>query len=211
MPFQGRARLQMDTAPDTAWHPDVGDRFRITASSRRPPRRPPRNYQLAPSRSGSAAGGGSGSTAAVPMVPREAQEKAASSSSSWSAMTAQERAPYVDKAAASARQAKTLAGIEVGRYMVAVPPVAVAPEGAGGEGESVVVVDYATHSLKEPQAACRAKALVVGGTKAVLRARLEAAEAAPAGGGAGAPAAGGKKPKGGKQEQTEFWKKILLG
>jgi hypothetical protein len=46
----------------------------------------------------------------------------------------------------------------------------VAPEGAGEEGE---FVDYASHSLAQLKDACRAKGLPVGGTKAVLRARLE--------------------------------------
>jgi hypothetical protein len=55
-------------------------------------------------------------------------------------------------------------------------PGAVAPEGAGEEGE---FVDYASHSLTQLKDACRGKGLPVGGTKAVLRARLEAA-AAPA-------------------------------
>ena len=58
---------------------------------------------------------------------------------------------------------------------VTVLPGAVAPEGAGEEGECAVVVDYGTYSLAQLKDACRAKGLPVGGTKAVLRARLEAA------------------------------------
>jgi hypothetical protein len=59
---------------------------------------------------------------------------------------------------------------------VTVLPGAVAPEGAGEEGE---FVDYASHSLAQLKNACRAKGLPVGGTKAVLRARLEAAPPPP--------------------------------
>jgi hypothetical protein len=55
-------------------------------------------------------------------------------------------------------------------------PGAVAPEGAGGEDE---FVDYGSHSLAQLKDACRAKGLPVGGTKAVLRARLEAAALSP--------------------------------
>ena len=55
---------------------------------------------------------------------------------------------------------------------VTVLPGAVAPEGAGEEGE---FAGYGTHSLAQLKDACRAKGLPVGGTKAVLRARLEAA------------------------------------
>ena len=55
-------------------------------------------------------------------------------------------------------------------------PGAVAPEGAGEEGE---FVDYGTYSLAQLKDACRAKGLPVGGTKAVLRARLEAAAPPP--------------------------------
>jgi hypothetical protein len=62
---------------------------------------------------------------------------------------------------------------------VTVLPGAVAPEGAGEEGEIVAVVDYASHSLAQLKDACRAKGLPVGGTKAVLRARLEAAAPPP--------------------------------
>jgi hypothetical protein len=54
-------------------------------------------------------------------------------------------------------------------------PGAVAPEGAGEEGEWVAVVDYGSYSLAQLKDACRAKGLPVGGTKAALRARLEAA------------------------------------
>jgi hypothetical protein len=54
-------------------------------------------------------------------------------------------------------------------------PAAVAPEGAGGEGD----VDYSTCSLAQLKDACRAKGLPVGGTTAVLRARLEAAAPPP--------------------------------
>jgi hypothetical protein len=56
-------------------------------------------------------------------------------------------------------------------------PGAVVPEGAGEEGE--FVVDYGTYSLAQLNDACRAKGLPVGGTKAVLRARLKAAVAPP--------------------------------
>ena len=59
---------------------------------------------------------------------------------------------------------------------VTVLPGAVAPEGAGEEGE---FVDYASLSLAQLKDACRAKGLPVGGTKAVLRARLEAAAPLP--------------------------------
>ena len=59
---------------------------------------------------------------------------------------------------------------------VTVLPGAVAPEGAGEEGE---FVDYASFSLAQLKNACRAKGLPVGGTKAVLRARLEAAAPPP--------------------------------
>ena len=62
---------------------------------------------------------------------------------------------------------------------VTVLPGAVAPEGAGEEGEFVAVVDYASHSLAQLKDACRTKGLPVGGTKAVLRARLEAAAPPP--------------------------------
>jgi hypothetical protein len=62
---------------------------------------------------------------------------------------------------------------------VTVLPGAVTPEGAGEEGEWVVVVDYGSHSLAQLKDACRAKGLPVGGTKAVLRARLEAAALPP--------------------------------
>jgi len=55
---------------------------------------------------------------------------------------------------------------------ITVLPGAVAPEGAGEEGE---FVDYASLSLAQLKDACRAKGLPAGGTKAVLRARLEAA------------------------------------
>ena len=58
---------------------------------------------------------------------------------------------------------------------VTVLPGAVAPEGAGGKGD----VDYSTYSLAQLKDACRAKGLPVGGTKAVLRARLEAAAGPP--------------------------------
>jgi hypothetical protein len=59
---------------------------------------------------------------------------------------------------------------------VTVLPGAVAPEGAGEEGE---FVDYASLSLAQLKDACREKGLPVGGTKAVLRARLEAAAPLP--------------------------------
>ena len=59
---------------------------------------------------------------------------------------------------------------------VTVLPGAVAPEGAGAAGEPP---DYGTHSLAQLKDACRAKGLPVGGTKAVLRARLEAAAPPP--------------------------------
>ena len=60
--------------------------------------------------------------------------------------------------------------------MLTVLPAAVAPEGAGEEGQFAAVVDYAHYSLAQLKDACRAKGLPVGGTKAVLRARLEAAQ-----------------------------------
>ena len=50
----------------------------------------------------------------------------------------------------------------------------VAPSGAGN-----AIVDYSTCSLAQLKDACRAKGLPVGGTKAVLRARLEAAAPPP--------------------------------
>ena len=51
------------------------------------------------------------------------------------------------------------------------------PEGAGGEGdaEDRGGVTYGSHSLAQLKDACRAKGLPVGGTKAALRARPEAA------------------------------------
>ncbi len=58
-------------------------------------------------------------------------------------------------------------------------PGAVAPEGAREEGQIVAVEDYASHSLAQLKDACRAKGLPVGGTKAVLRVRLEAAAPPP--------------------------------
>ena len=59
-------------------------------------------------------------------------------------------------------------------------PTAVAPEGAGAADEPLgEFVDYAPLSLAQLKDACRAKGLPVGGTKAVLRARLEAAAAPP--------------------------------
>ena len=58
---------------------------------------------------------------------------------------------------------------------MAVLPGAVAPEGTGEEGEFAVVVNYGSHSLAQLRAACRAQGLPVGGTKAALRVRLEAA------------------------------------
>jgi hypothetical protein len=69
---------------------------------------------------------------------------------------------------------------------VTVLPGAVTPEGAG---EEVLVLDYACFSLAQLHDACRATGLPVGGTKAVLRARLgAAAPLAPRGaGGGGAP------------------------
>ena len=57
--------------------------------------------------------------------------------------------------------------------MLTVLPGAVAPPGAGDPP------DYGTYSLAQLKDACRAKGLPVGGTKAVLRARLEAAAAPP--------------------------------
>ena len=68
---------------------------------------------------------------------------------------------------------------QLGNGTTTVLPGAVAPEGAGEEGEVVAVVDYASHSLAQLKDACRAKGLPVGGTKAVLRARLEAAAPLP--------------------------------
>ena len=59
---------------------------------------------------------------------------------------------------------------------VTVLPGAVAPEGAGEEGE---FVGYGSHSLAQLKGACRAKGLPVGGTKSVFRARLEAATPPP--------------------------------
>jgi hypothetical protein len=59
---------------------------------------------------------------------------------------------------------------------VTVLPGAVAPEGAGEEGE---FVDYVTYSLAQLKDACRAKGLPVGGTKAVLRERLKSAVSLP--------------------------------
>jgi hypothetical protein len=59
------------------------------------------------------------------------------------------------------------------RNQLTVLPAAVAPEGAGEEGQ---FVDYAADSLAQLKGACRAKGLPVGGTKAVLRARIEAAD-----------------------------------
>jgi hypothetical protein len=55
---------------------------------------------------------------------------------------------------------------------VTVLPGATAPEGAGEEGE---FVDYGSLSLAQLKDACQAKGLPVGGTKAALRARHEAA------------------------------------
>jgi hypothetical protein len=49
-------------------------------------------------------------------------------------------------------------------------------EDAGAAGEPP---DYGTHSLAQLKDACREKGLPVGGTKAVLRARLEAAAPPP--------------------------------
>jgi hypothetical protein len=62
---------------------------------------------------------------------------------------------------------------------VTVLPGAVAPEGAGEEGAGEEGVYYGSHSLAQLKDACRAKGLPVGGTKAVLRARLEAAALPP--------------------------------
>ena len=63
---------------------------------------------------------------------------------------------------------------------VTVLPGAVAPEGAGEEGEFVdYEALYRSLSLAQLKDACRAKGLPVGGTKAVLRARLEAAAPLP--------------------------------
>ena len=63
---------------------------------------------------------------------------------------------------------------------VTVLPGAVAPEGAGAADEPLgEFVDYAAYSLAQLKDACRAKGLPVGGTKAVLRARLEAAVPPP--------------------------------
>ena len=68
------------------------------------------------------------------------------------------------------------AQLREGGDKITVLPGAAAPEGAGEEGE---FVDYASHSLAQLKDACRAKGLPVGGTKAVLRARLEAAARRP--------------------------------
>ena len=63
---------------------------------------------------------------------------------------------------------------------LAVLPGAVAPEGAGEEREFVdYEALYGSLSLAQLKDACRAKGLPVGGTKAVLRARLEAAAPPP--------------------------------
>jgi hypothetical protein len=59
--------------------------------------------------------------------------------------------------------------------MTVLPAAVAPPEGAGGEGD----VDYSTYSLAQLNDACRAMGLPVGGTKAVLRARLEAAGPPP--------------------------------
>ena len=61
---------------------------------------------------------------------------------------------------------------------VTVLPGAVAPEGAGADDEPIGVF-YDSLSLAQLKDACRAKGLPVGGTKAVLRARLEAATPPP--------------------------------
>jgi hypothetical protein len=65
---------------------------------------------------------------------------------------------------------------DTGDKMTVLPGAVAPPEGAGDEGE---VADYGTYSLAQLKDACRAKGLPVGGTKAVLRARLEAAAAPP--------------------------------
>jgi hypothetical protein len=63
---------------------------------------------------------------------------------------------------------------------VTVLPGAVAPEEEEEGGDTGdVAVDYGSHSLAQLKDACRAKGLPVGGTKAVLRSRLEAADDAP--------------------------------
>ena len=64
----------------------------------------------------------------------------------------------------------------VGDKLTVLPGAVAPPEGAGEEGE---FVDYAPLSLAQLKGACRAKGLPVGGTKAVLRARLEAAAPPP--------------------------------
>ena len=50
-------------------------------------------------------------------------------------------------------------------------PAAMAPEGVEDADEPRV--DYASYSLAQLKDACRSKGLPVGGTKVVLRARLE--------------------------------------
>ena len=62
-----------------------------------------------------------------------------------------------------------------GNHVTVLPGALAPPEGAGGEGD----VDYGTYSLAQLNDACRAKGLPVGGTKSVLRARLEAATPPP--------------------------------
>ena len=64
----------------------------------------------------------------------------------------------------------------VGEKVTVLPAAVAPPEGAGEEGE---FVDYGTYSLAQLKDACRTKGLPVGGTKAVLRARLEAAARRP--------------------------------
>jgi hypothetical protein len=60
--------------------------------------------------------------------------------------------------------------------LTVLPGAAAPPEDAGAADEPP---DYGTHSLAQLKGACRAKGLPVGGTKAVLRARLEAADTPP--------------------------------
>jgi hypothetical protein len=63
-----------------------------------------------------------------------------------------------------------------GDKLTVLPGAVAPPEGAGAADEPL---DCSTYSLAQLKDACRAKGLPVGGTKAALRARLEAAAAPP--------------------------------
>jgi hypothetical protein len=63
-----------------------------------------------------------------------------------------------------------------GNKLTVLPAAVAPPEGAGAADEPL---DYGSCSLAQLNDACRAKGLPVGGTKAVLRARLEAAALPP--------------------------------